>query len=132
MNLVLISVVLINFFYPSFRKTGFFSAGIGGIFLDLFGGAWLGVNFVILLVVALMVQELSKLLKPQDPISFSLILIPSLIIFNLFLGIANWGTSFILIRFNILAELLYNLGGGLICFYLVLGMSQIKSWFLRI
>lgn len=132
LNLVLIAVVLVNFFSFSSGRTGFVAAGIGGLLLDLFSSTWLGVNFIILLVIALIVQEVSKLLRSHDLVGFSLILVGSILLFNLSWAIANWGMNFTLIKFSILAELIYNLIGGLVCFYLVRVWVRVRPRFLKI
>lgn len=44
-NLVLIAVILISFFEKTEQKLGLISAFIGGLFLDIFIGNFMGINF---------------------------------------------------------------------------------------
>jgi len=45
-NLILIAVILLNIFENPQKNSGYFTAFIGGFFLDIFSCHFLGINFI--------------------------------------------------------------------------------------
>ena len=65
-NLILISIILINFFEKPSGDSGLFSAVSGGFFLDMFSGAavgplsFIGFHILIYLLIAIFIKFLLK------------------------------------------------------------------------
>ena len=59
-NLVLIAVILINFFGSPQNNLGIFSALAGGFFLDIFSENFIGFYILILVALALFIQLVLK------------------------------------------------------------------------
>jgi len=62
-NLILISVILINFFEKPGQYLGLFSAAIGGFFLDMFSDAplnFIGFHILIFLLISVFIKYLFK------------------------------------------------------------------------
>ena len=59
-NLILISVFLINIFESPARKSGIFLAAYGGFLVDVFSSRPIGVNLVIYFSLALLIKYILK------------------------------------------------------------------------
>lgn len=59
-NLILISVILINFFESPSKNSGIFSAFIGGFFLDIFSENFFGFWTLILIIITLFIKFILK------------------------------------------------------------------------
>lgn len=55
-NIVLIAVIFINLFESSEKNLGFFSAIIGGFFLDFFSDNFIGFNILILVSFSILIK----------------------------------------------------------------------------
>ncbi|MFA4999008.1 MAG: hypothetical protein WC514_03235 [Candidatus Paceibacterota bacterium] len=60
LNLVLVTVILINIFENPREMTGIFLAGFGGLFLDIFSVRFFGFWMVILLLTAILLKFVLK------------------------------------------------------------------------
>lgn len=124
-NLILISVVLLNFFEEPRKKTGLVIAGIGGFFLDLFSYSYLGISILILVVLAFLLKKFLKVSAERNVIHLVLVLVFSVVFYNLFLVLLDsiflkmsFLRLFIINRFTVL-ELVYNLGVGVLFYFLI-------------
>ena len=59
-NLILISVILISFLEKPENNSGFFSAFLGGFFLDIFSESFFGFNILILTVIVFFIKFIFK------------------------------------------------------------------------
>ncbi len=59
-NFIIIAVVLINFFEKPEKKLGIISGILGGIFLDIFSGNFLGFYTLILLIAAFFLKYILR------------------------------------------------------------------------
>ncbi|PIP23631.1 MAG: rod shape-determining protein MreD [Candidatus Nealsonbacteria bacterium CG_4_10_14_0_2_um_filter_38_17] len=60
LNLILISVILINIIESSKGNFGIFAAVAGGFFLDIFSGKYFGINTIILLSASIFIKKILK------------------------------------------------------------------------
>ncbi len=58
-NLILIAVILLNLFENPQKNSGYFTAFIGGFFLDIFSGNFIGINFIGFWILILLVISFS-------------------------------------------------------------------------
>ena len=90
LNLILISVVLINFLTPSTSFEGFEAAFLGGFFLDVFSKSPLPLSVVIFLVLVLLIKKVLRTFKIITKkflfFSFCGILLFSIIFYNVVLN----------------------------------------------
>lgn len=59
-NLILISVIIINFFEGPKYYSSFFAAVIGGFFLDIFSDKPIGLSILILLIISFFIKFILK------------------------------------------------------------------------
>jgi len=127
-NLVLISVVIFNFFEKSRKNTGFLVAVIAGFYLDLYSAFPMGVFILSLLLLTFLIKKFFKFIGEENFFYFIFSLFFSLIFYRLFLFICD---SFLRQSFYFnfnklqLVELGYNFILGVLVFYFV------KIWLLR-
>ena len=123
LNLVLIFVVLFNFFEEPRKINGLVVAVIGGFYLDLFSDLQIGASLFTLVILAFFIKRALKTLKEKNILYF----IPALILAFVFFGILSTlfnsvlGLSFPVVCLNKLKvlEIGYNLLVGIIGFYLI-------------
>lgn len=60
LNLVLVTVILINIFESPREMTGIFLAGFGGLFMDIFSARFFGFWIAILLLTAVLLKFILK------------------------------------------------------------------------
>jgi len=124
LNLILISVVLVNFYEKPWKNSGLLVAAIGGFYLDLFSNFQFGVSIFILVVLAFLIKRTLKILKEENVLYFIPIFIFSIIFYNLFSTLLSsalnlsFPSSLCFNRLKIL-EIVYNLGVGVFGFYLM-------------
>lgn len=124
-NLILIAAILLIFFEESNKKTGLVTAGIGGFFLDLFSYSYIGTSIIALIVLAFLLKKFLQISAERNVIHLILVLIFSFVFYSLSLAFLNsffLQTSFfklITIDKFIIFELLYNLGAGIIFYFLI-------------
>lgn len=124
LNLILISVILINFFEKPWRKTGFLIAAIAGFYLDLFSDFQIGVSLFTLIILALLIKRILKTLKEENIFYFIPVFILAIVFYNLFSVLLSsvlelsFPSSFCFDKLRIL-EIAYNLVIGIFGFYLI-------------
>jgi len=124
LNLVLIAVVLVNFFERPWRKRGLVVAAIGGFYLDLFSDFRIGVSVLTLFILALLIKRILRSLKEENILYFIPLFILIFILYGFLLILFGSIAGLTLpsaLCFNKLKvlELAYNLAGGTFGFYLV-------------
>ena len=60
LNLILISVVLINIFESQKNKFGILAAFFGGFLLDIYSGTYFGLNVFFLLIISIFIKQFVK------------------------------------------------------------------------
>lgn len=123
LNLILIAVILINFFEKAERRRGLAVAAIGGLYLDLFSNLQIGVSILALFVLALLIKRALKRFREENILYFIpiFVLTTALYGFFTFLLMSGLKLSFSPLYFNKLKllEIGYNLMVGIIGFYLI-------------
>jgi rod shape-determining protein MreD len=123
LNLILIAVILINFFERAERRRGLMVAAIGGFYLDLFSNLQVGVSILILFVLALLIKRALKRFKEENILYFIPIFVLTMALYSFFTFLLMSGLklSFPPLYFNKLKllETGYNLIVGIIGFYLI-------------
>ena len=128
-NLILISVILLNFFEKPNKNSGLLAAGMAGFFLDLFSNFPLGLNVFALIILAFLIKKILGILKEENIIYFIPLFILAMIFYNLFPVVFSAGlklsfpSSFNFGKLEIF-EIVYNLVLGILGFYLVKLCSQ--------
>lgn len=123
-NLILISVILVNFFERTKKISGLFIAGIGGFYLDVFSGFYIGTSVFLLVILSFFIKKVLDFLYQKKVIYFVLIFFLMFAFYNLGALLLNsfmelsFPFSYCLKELN-LAEIIYNLVIGLFCFYLI-------------
>lgn len=123
-NLVLVSVILLNFFEKQRQNSGILAAAIAGFYLDVFSDFKFGVAFFALIVLAFLVKKILKPIGEENIFYFVPIFILLLVFYNLLLVLfgslldLTLPTSLGFCKIKLL-ELLYNLGIGTVIFCLV-------------
>ncbi len=124
LNLVLISVILVNFFEKPWQKTGLVIAAIGGFYLDLFSNFQIGVSLLVLVVLALLIKRILKTLKEENILYFIPVFILAIAFYGFFSVLLNSALELSFPSFSCLDKLkilgiFYNLLVGIIGFYLI-------------
>lgn len=121
-NLILISVVVFNFFEKPRKNSGFLIAAIGGFYLDLFSNFQIGASVFSLVILVLLIKKFLKFVGEENIFYFILLFVFSLIFYDsiliLFDSILKQSFSFSLIFSKSRAmEVIYNLTAGILVFY---------------
>lgn len=121
-NLILISVVIFNFFENPRKNSGFLIAVIGGFYLDLFSNFQIGVSIFSLVILVFLIKKFLKFIGEENVFYFILLFVFSLIFYDLILALLgsvfNQSFSFSLIfSKSRIMEVIYNLGVGILAFY---------------
>lgn len=123
-NLILISVILVNFFEKAWKNTGLLIAAIGGFYLDLFSNFQLGISLFTLIILAFLIKRALKILREKNILYFIPIFIFAVIFYNLVSTLfssvlrLSFPPSFAFNKLKML-EIIYNLGIGVFGFYLI-------------
>lgn len=125
-NLVLISLLVFLFLEKPKSNFAFFTAFLAGFFLDLSSGNFFGQNILILLILSYLLKRSLFLIKNLNFIWLSILLIFSLIFYNLSLTfILSFGKMVDISQFQqvfkvgFFIEILYNLILGITFFYCI-------------
>mgnify|MGYP001421975408 CR=1 FL=1 len=122
-NLVLIFLVLLNFFEKKSEKSGIFIAAFSGLLLDFFSGLSFGVYFLTFIFLAFLIKKILKSLGEENIVYFILVFLFSFFIYNLLPFLLNslFSLSFIF-HFNFgktnFFALFYNLLSAIFFFFL--------------
>jgi rod shape-determining protein MreD len=124
-NLILISVVLVNFLEKKEKNAGLIIAIAGGFFLDIFSFLSLGMSITLLLLVALFIKKIIKSLVEDNFFHFVFVLLFSIVFYNFFSVLINSLINFSLPSFFIFNKLIfvnlfYNLAVGSFIYLLIL------------
>ena len=115
LNLVLVSIILFNFFEKNESKSGLIIGGIGGLCLDIFSPYFPGLFTLLGIAAALLVKLLKPFFETKKSISFLIILLIVLLSYEIILTLMTLVRGFYFNVFN----LLYNLAAGAIIYFLV-------------
>jgi rod shape-determining protein MreD len=122
-NLVLISVVLINFFEDPRKKSGLIIAGVAGFYLDLFSNFQLGISIFLLVLFTLLIKREVKRYKEENILYFIPLLLLIVVLYSIFPVLINSLLDLSLPSFSFnklkIVEILYNLLVGIIGFFFV-------------
>ncbi|MCX6764161.1 MAG: rod shape-determining protein MreD [Candidatus Nealsonbacteria bacterium] len=130
-NFILIFLILLNFLENSRENSGLVLAGFSGFLLDFFSGLQFGVCFLTFIFLALLIKKFLKSLGEENVVYFALVLIVSLIFYNLVSFALNsiFKLSFVfyfnLSKFDFF-EIAYNLAVGVAIFGLI---SYVRKYF---
>lgn len=132
-NLVLILVCLLTFFEERHKHYGLFWVLIAGFFLDIFSKSYFGLSIFSLLLIYFFIKKSLRLLKeiPKNysVIYFILLVVLSVVIYELLWGMFNWPLGRALLNFGgstMIIKVIYNLAIGLIGFYLFKRFSILR------
>lgn len=128
-NLILISVIIFNFFEKPRKNTGFLIAAIGGFYLDLYSGFPMGVFIFSLVLLTFLIKKIFKFIGEENIFYFIFLLFFSLVFYNLFsFAFSSLFQRSFNLNFNLLklVELAYNLILGILAF------GSVKLCLLRI
>ena len=122
-NLILVSAVFFLILENPKENFGFFVAGSGGFFIDIFSNYPLGAAIIFMLFLAFVLKKISSYLQKITMLWFSLSSLFALILYNLFSGVIFYllPPSIFQIDFGMLLsiELIYNFILLLAGFYLL-------------
>lgn len=122
-NLILVSVIFFLLLEDPKENFGFFIAGLGGFFLDVFSNYPFGVATVFMLFLALILKKISSSFQKTTILWLSLSSLLALILYNLFSELIFYllPSSAFQINFGMLisVELIYNFILLLAGFYLL-------------
>lgn len=125
-NFVLIIFILVAFFSHPKSNFLYILAPISGIFLDFFSVSF-GIHFITFSVLALVLKKFSSLIARKDILTVSVLLLISLIVYQIVIIFFYSVFSGIKVNFSF-GGLIYNLILGLIFYYLyVFYKKKIKS-----
>ncbi|MBU2539830.1 rod shape-determining protein MreD [Patescibacteria group bacterium] len=134
-NLVLILVCLFIFFEKTQTYYGLVSAVIGGFFLDIFSGSFIGISTLSLIIIYFLIKEILCHLKDIPSkylfLYFIIVLIFTMLFYELFFGLSSifLNHSFP-IYFGVcafLVRIIYNLIIGLVFFYIFKRILIVKK-----
>ncbi len=124
LNLILISVILVNFFEKPRQKTGLVVAAIGGLYLDLFSNFQIGISLFTLIILALLIKRILKTIKEENILYFIPVFVLAVVFYS-FLSVLlssalelSFPSSFCFDKLKLL-EIAYNLVIGVAGFYLI-------------
>src|SRR4030042_176178 len=83
-NFILISVIFFLLFESPEENFGFFVAGLGGFFIDIFSNYPFGATFIFMLALAFILKKISSFFQKTTILWFSLSSLLALILYNLF------------------------------------------------
>ena len=115
LNLVLVSIILFNFFEKSESKSGFLIGGVGGFYLDIFSPYFPGLFTLLGIAAAFLIRILKPFFDIKKFISFIIILFIILLSYEIILSLATLAHGFYFNVFN----LLYNFLAGILIFVLL-------------
>ena len=78
-NLILVSVILFNFFEKPWKNSGFLIAAIAGFYLDLFSSYQIGVSIFSLVLLVFLIKKILKFIGEENIFYFIFLFIFSLI-----------------------------------------------------
>ena len=118
-NLILVFVIYFVLLENPKENFGFFTAFVGGFYIDIFSSHPLGTTTIFLLVLTFLLKKLSSSLKNMTIFWFSLFSFGALVVYNAFSQLAS-GFSQFPFSFRVLlsVELIYNFILILAIFYL--------------
>jgi hypothetical protein len=114
LNLVLISIILVNFFEKKESKLGVIVGAAGGFYLDIFSPYFPGLFSVLGIAVALLIRMLKPFFEIRKFVSFIIILFIALLFYEIILALTTLANGF---YFNIFS-LIYNFLVGIILYLL--------------
>lgn len=136
-NLILILVILVNYFIPqqvftkSFSKTqrrlGIFASFVGGFFLDIFSNHPFTISLLVLLCLSFLIRVTLKGLNKYNIFLFTVMFISCILFYDLFLNLLDsfWKmkrVGFISFQWElgqlILVKIIYNLFFGILGYFL--------------
>lgn len=134
-NLILILTCLFTFFEKPQSYYGIVSAVIGGFFLDIFSGSFIGMSILSLIIIYFLIKEFLRRLKdiPSEYLFlyFILILIFVLLFYELFVSLFsvlfNYSSLSFFHIYALLVKITYNLILGLIGFFLFKKILVVKK-----
>ena len=115
LNLVLISIILFNFFEKRENKSGIIIAGVGGLYLDIFSPYFPGLFALLGIAIAFLIRMLKPFFETKKFVSFVIVLFIALFFYEIVLTLATLIYGF---YFNIFS-LIYNFLVGTIVYFLV-------------
>jgi rod shape-determining protein MreD len=113
LNLILISIILINFFEKKEEKSGIFIGAIGGFYLDIFSPYIPGFFTLLGIAISFLIKLLKPFFETKKSISFFIIFFTTLLFYEIVLAITTIGHNFF---FNIFS-FLYNLLMGAVIYF---------------
>jgi hypothetical protein len=114
LNLVLISIILFNFFEEKENKSGLIIAGAGGLYLDIFSPYFPGLFTLLGIAIALLIRALKPFFETKKFVSFIIIFFITLLFYEIILTLVTLVYGF---YFNIFS-LIYNFLVGTIFYFL--------------
>jgi len=115
LNLVLISIILFNFFEKKESRLGLIIAGAGGLYLDIFSPYFPGLFALLGIGTALLIRVIKPFFETKKLISFIIILFIILLFYEIILTLVTLSHGF---YFNIFS-LIYNFLVGAIFYFLL-------------
>jgi len=113
-NFIFILIFTFNFIERPDKKLGFFVAGIGGFYLDLFSGFQIGTSIIVLLFLAYLIKRLLNFLMEENIVLFLPCFVFFYLLYKFLLVFVNsifemsFSSLFVLDKI-IIFDILYNL-----------------------
>ncbi|MCD6550077.1 hypothetical protein J7K24_00860 [bacterium] len=82
LNLILIALILLNFFEDPRKKSCFLVAAIGGFYLDVFSNFYIGSSIVVLILMIFLAKKILNLLHKRNIINFVLVFLVVFVGYN--------------------------------------------------
>lgn len=115
LNIVLISIILFNFFEKKESKLGFIVGAAGGFYLDIFSPYFPGLFTLVGMAASILIRTLKPFFEIKKFISFVIILSIVLLFYEIILTLAILSNGF---YFNVFS-LIYNFLVGVVIYFLV-------------
>jgi len=115
LNIVLISMILFNFFEKKESKLGFIVASAGGFYLDIFSPYFPGLFTLLGIATACLIKILKPFFEIKKSVSFVIIMFVALLSYEIILTIATLSHGF---YFNVFS-LIYNFLIGVFLYFLI-------------
>jgi len=115
LNLVLISIILFNFFEKKESKLGFIVAVTGGFYLDIFSPYFPGLFTLLGIATACLIKLLKPFFEIKKFVSFIIILFVALLFYEIILTLATLNYGF----FSHIFSLIYNFLISIFVYFLI-------------
>ncbi len=115
LNIILLSIILFNFFEKKKSKTGFFIGAIGGFYLDIFSPYFPGIFTLLGITIALLICLLKPFFETKKFASFCIILLIVLLFYEGVLSLLTLAYGF---HFDF-SDLIYNFLVAILAYFLI-------------